>query len=86
MAKRKTQLCLCINNDQYPASLEANKLYLMLPDEGDEDLDMIRIIDESGEDYLYPSGDFVILPKDLFAMLHFSPKIQRKIISAMEPL
>ncbi len=84
MTKRKKQLCLCVNNDEYPASLEAYKLYLMLPDEGDENLDMIRVIDESGEDYLYPGDCFVVLPKDLFTLLHFPAKIQRRIIRALE--
>ncbi len=85
MTKRKTQLCLCVNNKEYPASLEANKLYLMLPNEGEEDLDMIRVIDESGEDYLYPADCFVVFGEDLFAMLHFPPKTRQRILQALEP-
>ncbi len=85
MAKRKTQLCLCVNNEEYSASLEANKLYLMLPDEGEEDIDMIRVIDESGEDYLYPADCFVVFPKDLFTMLHFPAKTRQRILQALEP-
>ncbi|MBW2370570.1 MAG: hypothetical protein JRH15_22075 [Deltaproteobacteria bacterium] len=52
---------VCINNTNYPASLEIHKIYRALPDEdaaGDGD---IRVIDESGEDYLYPSSCFVTI-------------------------
>ena len=50
---------VCINIEHYPASLELHKIYRMLPDadaavDGD-----LRIIDESGEDYLYPESYFV---------------------------
>ncbi len=53
------EFVVCINNVDYPASLELHKIYRVLidkeaPSEGD-----IRIIDESGEDYLYPSSYFV---------------------------
>jgi len=52
---------VCINNFEYPASLELHKIYRVIPDKeaiADGDL---RIIDESGEDYLYPEDWFVIL-------------------------
>ena len=50
---------VCINNSDYPASLELHKIYRVIADkEAEEDGD-IRIIDESGEDYLYPSSYFV---------------------------
>ena len=49
---------VCINNDNYPASLELYKIYRVIPDEdGGADGDM-RIIDESGADYLYPASYF----------------------------
>ncbi len=83
--KREKQLCLCIDNEEYPASLEINKLYLMLPDEGDEELDMIRVIDESGKDYLYPKDYFVVLPREFFNLLHFTEKTRRRIIRALNP-
>jgi len=50
---------VCINNYDYPASLELHKIYRVIADkeaEGDGD---IRMIDESGEDYIYPSSYFV---------------------------
>lgn len=53
---------ICIRNSGYLASLELRKLYEVLEDaEGEKD-DMIRVIDESGEDYLYPSDMFVAAP------------------------
>jgi hypothetical protein len=52
---------VCINNTNYPASLELHKIYRVLRDEqAAKDGDM-RIVDESGEDYLYPAKDFIII-------------------------
>jgi hypothetical protein len=48
------QLVVCVNNDGYAASLEKRKLYVTLRDAAAEKHDLIRIIDESGTDYLYP--------------------------------
>jgi len=52
---------LCIKNENYPASLEFGKVYRILPDEKAEQHKMLRVIDESGEDYLYPNGYFVAI-------------------------
>jgi hypothetical protein len=49
---------VCINNQDYPASLEVRKLYQVLEDDQASQRQMLRIVDESGEDYLYPSGYF----------------------------
>jgi len=58
---------ICIRNDDYPASLELRKLYVVLEDEFAAEHRMIRVIDESGEDYLYPDSYF--LPVDLPAAI-----------------
>jgi hypothetical protein len=50
---------LCVNNEAYPASLEVRKVYQALPDPVAASRGFVRIIDESGEDYLYPSECFV---------------------------
>jgi hypothetical protein len=50
---------ICVKNDNYPASLEPRKIYRILPDEKATSLHMVRVIDESGEDYLYPEDYFV---------------------------
>ena len=53
------EFVVCINNVDYPASLELHKIYRVLIDEDASLEGDIRIIDESGEDYLYPSSYFV---------------------------
>ncbi|MBE9057423.1 hypothetical protein [Sphaerospermopsis sp. LEGE 08334] len=55
------QFAICIKNDNYPASLETRKIYEVLPDEKASQHHQIRIIDESGEDYLYPKSYFILL-------------------------
>ena len=49
---------ICVNNRGYEASLEARKLYEVLTDKTAEKHHQIRVIDESGEDYLYPDNFF----------------------------
>jgi hypothetical protein len=53
------RLVVCVNNDDYPASLELRKIYVALPDRVASDHGMIRVIDESGEDYLFPEEFFI---------------------------
>jgi len=61
----KKMFVVCIKNEGYAASLELRKIYENIPDERAAEHQMIRVIDESGEDYLYPSDFFVLidLPK-----------------------
>ena len=55
------RFAVCIKNADYPASLELHKIYRILPDdEAAKDGD-VRVIDESGEDYLYPADYFVVI-------------------------
>ena len=63
------QFVVCVNNADYPASLELRKIYQVLPDAEAERLCQLRIIDESGEDYLYPASSFISiqLPKEVEA-------------------
>ncbi|HET6568788.1 MAG TPA: hypothetical protein VFG50_12550 [Rhodothermales bacterium] len=51
---------ICINNDGYPASLERRKIYEVITDLEAASHGMLRIIDESGEDYLYSASHFVL--------------------------
>ena len=62
-----TTFVVCICNTGYEASLETRKLYIRLPDEGGAQHGLVRIVDESGEDYLYPADRFVEidLPTDV---------------------
>ena len=50
---------LCIRNDGYQASLERRKIYRVIADSQAESNGMLRLVDESGEDYLFPSDYFV---------------------------
>jgi len=59
------QLVVCIDNEGYPASLERRKIYVALRDPAAERHGLIRVVDESGEDYLYPKLFFrpIALPQ-----------------------
>jgi len=52
---------VCIDNTDYEASLILRKIYQVLPDEKAAQDDLIRIVDESGEDYLYHVSHFVLV-------------------------
>jgi hypothetical protein len=68
MAKTQSkQLVVCIDNEGYPASLEKRKIYVALADRAAEKHGFIRIIDESGGDYLYPKTFFraIALPQSV---------------------
>jgi len=58
-SRSRPTFAICIRNDGYSASLELRKLYTVLPDDFGDQHNMIRVIDESGEDYLYPDSYFV---------------------------
>ena len=62
---------VCINNADYPASLERAKIYEILPDEKGIQNHLLRVKDESGEDYLYPAECFipVQLPAEVIAAI-----------------
>ena len=62
MAKQynmKKQFVVCVKNEDYPVSLELRKIYQVIPDTHAAEHRLIRVIDESGEDYLYPMDCFV---------------------------
>lgn len=56
---RQPLFVVCVNNSEYPASLEMHKIYRIVPDEDARQEGDFRVIDESGEDYLYPSEWFI---------------------------
>ncbi|MDX2451703.1 hypothetical protein [Desulfosarcina sp.] len=59
------EFIICVNNREYEASLERWKVYVAIPDDLAKKQNLRRVIDESGEDYLFPSDYFVplTLPK-----------------------
>lgn len=60
-SKTAIRFAICVNNSDYPASLELHKIYRVLPDEDAATDGDLRVVDESGEDYLYPADYFVMV-------------------------
>lgn len=67
-----TKFAFCVKNKGFEASLEVGKLYEVVTDAEVESDDMIRVIDEDGEDYLFEAGNFypLVIPPDLAIVLH----------------
>jgi len=59
MRRKEPQFAICVKNKEYRASLELRKLYQVVPDDNAARHRQLRVIDESGEDYLYPENYFV---------------------------
>ena len=55
-------LAVCIDNTGYEMSLERRKVYAVLPDEDAAKHAYVRVVDETGEDYLFPAARFVLIP------------------------
>jgi len=72
--KTSLQFVVCLKNNGYEASLEPRKIYQVMPDKDAEGHKMIRVIDESGEDYLFPASLFspISLPQTLVKELALS--------------
>jgi hypothetical protein len=69
--KREAQFVICIGNKGYAASLELRKIYQAVPDKAAAKLRQVRVIDESGEDYLYP--------EDLFVPVRLPQSVERAV-------
>jgi hypothetical protein len=75
MAKLQSRrLVVCVDNEGYPASLEKRKIYVALRDPNAETHGLLRIVDESGDDYLYP--------KALFRSVALSPSVTKAVLAA----
>jgi hypothetical protein len=75
MAKTATkQFLICVKNDGYPTSLEKRKIYVALRDVKAEAHGLVRVIDESGDDYLYP--------KILFRAIALPQAVKRAVLNA----
>ena len=68
------QLVVCVSNDGYPASLEKRKLYVALQDADAAKHDLLRIVDESGADCLYPQA--------LFRPIELPPAVEQAVLAA----
>lgn len=56
---KQSKFVICIDNSDYPASLEIRKIYEAIPDSDAAQIGQIRVVDESGEDYLFPEACFI---------------------------
>ena len=75
MSEKERQFVLCIKNDGCD-DLQIRKIYEVLPDESAAKDDYLRIVDESGEDYLYPANYFIFVD--------FPPGIERALLRASQ--
>ena len=71
MPRTRPYFAVRLRNLGYEVSLEVRKLYEVVPDAGSEAHGLVRIIDESGEDYLYPA--------DLFRRLDLPTALEREL-------
>lgn len=60
MARASRRLVICLDNSGYEVSLERRKIYVALSDAEAARHGRIRVVDESGDDYLYPEERFVV--------------------------
>jgi hypothetical protein len=74
MKSRTRKFAVCLDNTGYPVALEKYKIYRVLPDSQAAQDKFLRIIDESGEDYLYPAT--------MFAFVELPAKVRRAFIEA----
>ena len=74
MTEHKKQFAICVDNDDYEASLIFRKIYEIIPDAAAARDDLMRIVDESGEDYLYHQSHFIVAD--------FSIEVEHALLSA----
>jgi hypothetical protein len=72
MKDMQKHFVLCLDNSDYEVSLIPGKVYRVIPDEKAAVDDLVRIVDESGEDYLYH--------KSYFAFVDFPKSVEKKLI------
>jgi len=74
MTGKSKDLVLCMKNEGYEVSLERRKLYVAISDAGAAKRGQLRVIDESGEDYLYP--------RELFVTVDLPQALRRRVLQA----
>lgn len=72
MSETQRHFAVCIRNDEYEESLELKKIYELLDDASAEEHNMVRVIDEEGEDYLYP--------RDWFLPIELPERVEQAIL------
>jgi hypothetical protein len=73
MKESRKSFALCLDNTDYEASLIVGKVYPVLPDAKAAKDDLVRIVDESGEDYLYH--------KSQFALVDFPKPVEKRLLT-----
>ena len=76
MKQSAKEFALCLDNGGSEASLILGKVYRMLPDARAAEDDLIRVVDESGEDYLFH--------KDQFVLVEFPAAVRKKILALQD--
>ena len=74
MARTSKELVICVKNEGYSVSLERRMLYVALPDAKAAEHGQLRVIDESGEDYLYP--------REFFVAIELPQPLRRRVLHA----
>ena len=73
MSKRANEFVVCVRNEGYEAALELRKIYQSIPDTSAESHHLLRVVDESGEDYLYP--------RDFFMPIELPKTVERAVLA-----
>jgi hypothetical protein len=81
MARATSQFVLCVRSGGYKASLEPRKVYRVLSDPRAERESLLRVIDESGDDYLFPASLFVRIDLPAGAKAAFTRAASRSEVS-----
>jgi len=76
MSEPKRLFAICVDNADYEASLILRKIYEIIPDEAAAKDDLLRIVDESGEDYLYHRSYFIVV--------EFPIEVEQALLSARD--
>jgi len=73
MTEHKRHFAICVDNADYEASLILRKIYETIPDQGAARDDLLRIVDESEEDYLYHKSHFIVV--------EFSAEVEQALLA-----
>ena len=73
--RRAEYFVVCLDNEGYEASLEPRKFYVAIPDPEADTHGQLRVVDESGEDYLFPAGKF--------AAVRVPPGLRKRLLAAV---
>ncbi len=74
MARSSRYLVVCLKNEGYDVALEKRKIYVAIPDASALKHGLMRVLDESGDDYLYPS--------EYFASVELPTSVRRAVLTA----